>query len=249
MSPKKMTGGARRGGPRPEFFGRVDMPRARRLCFRPVPFLDPHCKRGVKAHVLPFLWQGTTGWFELLLHCGKPAAAAPAAAQKKPGKQILWIVGLGALLLAVVGAFVSQWNKPTSGKRDSVPAAPPGHAQVPSSTDLFLGQIVVKAGSYVSHTFTVEPGMVNFHVVGRFNASGGSENDIQAVLVNEDEFQNWINGQQAKAFYSTEQITHDLLDVGPLAAGRYVFAFSNKFSESIDKHVFAEIEGQWTAQK
>jgi hypothetical protein len=183
------------------------------------------------------------------LHCGKPTAAAPAAAQKKPGTQILWIVGLGALLLVVVGAFVSQLKKPTSGKPDLVAPAPPGHAQVPSRTDLFMGQIVVKAGSYVSHTFTVQPDMVNFHVVGRFDTSGGSENDIQAVLVDEDEFQNWINGRQAKAFYSTEQVTHRTLDVGPLAAGRYVFAFSNKFSESTDKYVFAQIEAQWMPRK
>jgi hypothetical protein len=183
------------------------------------------------------------------LHCGKPTGAAPVAARKKPGTQILWIAGLGALLLVVVGTFVSQLNKSTSGKPHAVLPAPPGHAQVPSTTNLFLGEFVVKAGSYVSHTFTVQPDMVNFHVVGRFDASGGSENDVQAVLVNEDEFQNWINGQQAKAFYSTEQVTHRTLDVGPLAAGRYVFAFSNKFSESTDKNVFAEIEGQWTAQK
>jgi hypothetical protein len=183
------------------------------------------------------------------LQCGKPTAAAPAAAQKKPGTQILWIVGLGALLLVVVGAFVSQLKKPTSGKPDLVAPAPLGHAQVPSRTDLFMGQFVVKAGSYVTNTFTVQPDMVNFHVVGRFDTSGGSENDIQAVLVDEDEFQNWISGQPAKAFYSTEQVTNDTLDVGPLAAGRYVFAFSNKFSESTDKYVFAQIEAQWMPRK
>jgi hypothetical protein len=108
---------------------------------------------------------------------------------------------------------------------------------------------VVKAGSYVTNTFTVQPGMVNFHVVGHFNASGGTGNDIQAVLVDEDEFQNWINGHQAKAFYSTQQITNGKLDVGPLAAGRYVRAFSNKFSAFTDKYVFAEVEAQWMARR
>jgi len=121
-------------------------------------------------------------------------------------------------------------------------------APVPMSNKLFTGQIIVNAGNYVANTFTVEPGMQNFHVVGHFTASGGLTNDIQAVLTTDDEFQNWINAHEAKVFYSTQPTTTGKLDVGPLAPGRYVMAFSNK-SGLVQRQVFAEIEADWVARR
>jgi hypothetical protein len=188
------------------------------------------------------------------LQCGKPTAltqGAPAQVQKKPGLAPLQLVGaaLGLLLVAMLFIrFLNQPNTPPSGRPAYTPPVQ-GPVLVPASTKLFTGQIVVKAGGYVTNTFTVEPGMVNFHVVGQFNASGGTGNDIQAVLTDEGEFQNWINGHQAKAFYSTEKITNGKMDIGPLAAGRYVVAFSNKFSTFTDKYVFAEVEARWSARQ
>ena len=117
------------------------------------------------------------------------------------------------------------------------------------SSKPFTGQTVVKAGGYVQNASTVEPRMQNFHVVGHFNASGGTGNDIQVVLADEGEFQNWINGHQARVFYSTDKITDGKMDVGPLAPGRHVMAFSNKFSVFADKYVFTEIEANWMVQR
>jgi hypothetical protein len=121
-------------------------------------------------------------------------------------------------------------------------------AVVPMTNKLFTGQTIVKAGGTVLNTFTVEPGMQNFHVVGQFNASGGLTSDIQAVLADESEFQNWVNGHQAKTYYSSELTTTGKLDVGALAPGRYVMAFSNK-AGLVDRQVFAEIEARWTIQR
>jgi hypothetical protein len=48
--------------------------------------------------------------------------------------------------------------------------------------------------------------MHNVRVVGRFTAAGGgfvSRNDIRAVITDEDDFENWKNGHQAKALYAT----------------------------------------------
>lgn len=103
------------------------------------------------------------------------------------------------------------------------------------SAKLFSGQMVVKAGGYVTNQVTVDPKMKNFRIVGQLNASGRTGNDIQVVLADEDEFQNWINGHEAHVFYSTEKITTGKLDAGALGPGRYVLAFSNRFSTFTDK--------------
>ena len=39
---------------------------------------------------------------------------------------------------------------------------------------------------------------------GTFTAAGASGNDISAVIASEAEFANWINGHEAKVFWSTQ---------------------------------------------
>jgi hypothetical protein len=184
------------------------------------------------------------------LHCGKPTADTAQAPQKNAGGTTLRVIGIALLVLVLAPMLWIKFNSPTTSSQ--LPYKPPVAPQpvfVPMSTNLFTGQTVVRAGGYVTNSFTVEPGMQNFRVVGKFNASGGTGNDIQVVLADEDEFQNWINGHEAKVFYSTEKITTGKLDVGALSPGRYVLALSNRFSVFTDKQVFAEIDARWTAQR
>lgn len=192
------------------------------------------------------------------LQCGKPTGApaapatTPATGQKRSGISSAQLLGIAILLVLAAAYFVRALERSnTPAPSAFASSATPVHTPVlvPASTKLFTGQIVVKAGGNVTNTFTVEPGMQNFHVIGQFNASGGSGNDIQAVLADEGEFQNWINGHQARTFYSTEKITNGKLDVGPLGPGRYVIAFSNRFSAFTDKYVFAEVEARWVTQR
>jgi hypothetical protein len=185
-------------------------------------------------------------------HCGKPTAAtqgaAPATAQKKSGVPPLQLIGIVILFCLVVMGGIRVLTSPSVSTPAPTPPAP-APVFVPMSTKLFTGQMVVKAGGYVTNKFTVQAGMLNFRVSGQFNASGGTGNDIQVVLADEDEFENWRNGHQAKVFYSTEKITTGKLDVGALPPGRYVLALSNMFSTFTDKYVFAEIEAHWTVQR
>jgi hypothetical protein len=109
--------------------------------------------------------------------------------------------------------------------------------------------VTVKAGEHVTSKILVAPGMQNFRVTGSFSTSGGSGNDIQAVLADEAEFGNWINGHKANVFYSTGQITNGKINVGPLDPGTYVLALSNEFSLLSDKNVSAEIEASWMARQ
>jgi hypothetical protein len=79
-------------------------------------------------------------------------------------------------------------------------------------------------------------------VTGNFNASGGSGNDIQAVIADEENYTNWINGHQAQAFWTTQgrQTTGNI--EARLKPGMYYLAFSNKFSAFTEKQVFLDVD-------
>ena len=113
----------------------------------------------------------------------------------------------------------------------------------PVMTTIFSGDVTVKAGKYQSWTINVDPGsMQNVHVWGSFHASGGSGNDIQAVVAEQSEFENWINGHEAKVHYSTGKVTNGQFNVWLNQGGTYILAFSNTYSTFTDKDVSAEVK-------
>jgi hypothetical protein len=101
---------------------------------------------------------------------------------------------------------------------------------------------MVQAKGYVQYRFTITPEMVEPTVTGTFNASGGSGNDIMAVITDDTNYTNWINGHQAKVFWGTQgQQTTGNFEV-TLRPGLYYLAFSNKFSTIASKQVFLEVD-------
>jgi hypothetical protein len=171
-----------------------------------------------------------------------------ATAAKRPNR-IPWIVGIGAVL--IIGTFVltNSRSQPKTGddglpaaQAASTPAPVPKTRYVPVSQKIATGQIVVKANGYVQYRITITPEMVEPTVTGSFNASGGSGNDIAAVIADETNYTNWINGHQAQVFWSTQgkQTTGSI--ESRLQPGMYYLAFSNKFSAFTDKQVFLEVD-------
>lgn len=192
---------------------------------------------------------------QFCLKCGHTLTTNTAApmqpTQKKSGFSALGIIGAVVVLLAIVVLWTRNRTPliPSNSPFGASPTAPaPAPVIVPMSTKLFTGQTIINAGQYVTKTITVEPGMQGFRVTGSFNASGGLTNDIQAVISDEAEFQNWINGHQAKVFYSSGPITHGTVEVGPLAPGRYIMGFSNT-KGLVGRQVFAEVDARWTVQR
>ncbi len=79
--------------------------------------------------------------------------------------------------------------------------------------------------------------MRNATIKGSFTASGGSGNDIAAIIASEDDYTNWSNGHQAKAYWSTQgKQTTGSFDVR-LGPGTYYLALNNRFSTFSDKYV------------
>ena len=161
---------------------------------------------------------------------------------------VLWIVGIGVVL--IIGAFIltNRRSQPKSAdggpavQADSRPAPVPKTRYVPASEKVATGQIVVKAQGYVQYRLMITPEMVEPTVTGTFNASGGTGNDIQAAIADEENYTNWINGHQAQVLWGTQgRQTTGNLEVR-LQPGMYYLVFSNKFSEFTDKQVFLDVD-------
>ena len=91
--------------------------------------------------------------------------------------------------------------------------------------------------------------MINVRVVGRFNVAGGSGNDIEAIITDEDDFENWKNGHPARTLYSTGgKTTVGNIDVAVPATGTYYLGFNNRFSAFADKFVDGNVELRYTAR-
>ena len=175
-----------------------------------------------------------------------PQQYAPAPVETP--NRIPWILGIGAVLIA--GAVLLTNNlsqsKPTSeggapeARAASAPAPVAKTRYVPATEKIATGQIIVKAQGYVQYRFVITPEMVEPTVTGNFNASGGSGNDIAAVIADEMNYTNWINGHQSQVFWSTQgKETTGSFELR-LKPGLYYLAFSNKFSAFTDKQVFLE---------
>jgi len=192
------------------------------------------------------------------LHCGKEipdqstfcmaCGKAIAATSKKPSAWVL--VCAVALLLIVVAAGLKYFVDRRPASFDSNPAseapvsnAPTQPVYVPRAEKLTSGQVTVRAREVYSVRFKVDTSTMNdVRVVGSFRASGGSGNDIEAAIADEDNFENWKNGHEARGPYSSGKTTVGSIDVPIPVSGTYFLGFSNRFSAVSAKFVYADIE-------
>jgi hypothetical protein len=87
--------------------------------------------------------------------------------------------------------------------------------------------------------------MRDVRVVGRFEAAGGSGNDIQAVLADGDNFENWKNGHAARVLYGTDKTTVGSIDVPIVSSGTYYLGLNNRFALLSAKTVSGAIDLQY----
>jgi hypothetical protein len=172
----------------------------------------------------------------------------PGAPIKKPNR-IGWILGIVAVLIAATLIWSNSSRlKPSdnvaapAADAASKPTPVPKTRKVPVNLKIATGQIIVTKNGYVQYRITITPEMVEPVVTGSFNASGGTGNDITAVIADETNYTNWINGHQARVFWGTpgKQTTGNF-EVR-LAPGMYYLVFSNKFSAFTDKQVFLDVD-------
>lgn len=172
-----------------------------------------------------------------------PASTPRAQEPVQRKSHVGWLLGVLAVVIVVAVILANRTSAPASDSPAAAsPVRTPSVRYVPAIQKIASGQIVVRANGYVQYRFQITPEMRSAHVSGQFNASGGTGNDIEAVIATEAEFTNWVNGHQARVFYSTQgKKTTDTFDVH-LAPGTYYLAFNNRFSAMTAKDVFLEVD-------
>jgi zinc-ribbon domain len=168
--------------------------------------------------------------------CGHALTAAPKpettsykagrTASRNPFLTIV-VVGLGVIVLLVLGGIVAHRSSTRFPKEASTPEVHPQPRQETVTNTAFT----VKAGQYVYYKFPVPPDATNVWIDGNFTASGGSGNDVEVYLFDEDAFVNWQNHHSVRAYYNSGRATQEKIYAGlPPRAGTYYLIFSNTFS-------------------
>lgn len=174
----------------------------------------------------------------------------------QPKRRTSWvaIVGFGVLALIVIGLITGKIRTDATRNRSVADEpAPTGQARqtlyiVPHQDAIIGERLTVKAGDFASRNFTITEQMEDARLVGRFEASGGSGDNIQICVATADEFRNWINGNEAKVFYSRKG-TVDSFNVGTLPPGSYTIGFSNKHAIMFSRDVAANATLHYTTRE
>lgn len=142
-------------------------------------------------------------------------------------------IGVSFVVLIIVG-----------NRSDTSKSSLDFHITTPVAQNVYSGQLKVAAIQCRYWNLTITPTMLNAHLIGSFQASGGLGNDIEVLIAEQAEFQNWLNGHPARTLYSSGKVTAGKIDV-PLSSGSYVLAFNNKFSLLSAKQVTVDISIQY----
>jgi hypothetical protein len=177
------------------------------------------------------------------------AAAAPAP-EKKQSVRPAFILGV-VLVLVALGWLVDHslnqnaaTNSPpkTAGDAQNVSDfynnTPPRPQPQPHTVNIGQGALSVAALHFAFYTLSVPAGAHDVHVQGHFQATGGTGNDIEVFLLNDEQFTNWKNGHATPTYYNSGKTTvGDVQTALPAGVGTYYLVFNNKFSALTAKAV------------
>ena len=154
--------------------------------------------------------------------------------------------GLLAVLVVVLGIallVIHDNLSRTNGKHGHAASAAvqAALAPVPVNLKLISGNMEVDPGQIKWVNFTVPPNAANAKVTGEFHAFGGAGNDIQVVITDPFDFENWKNGHPTNVVYASSKVTNGVISVRNLSPGNYVVAFDNRFSIVSRKEVTGNI--------
>ena len=199
--------------------------------------------------------------------CGTMTGLTYVTSPKPPVPSVPWpwiatIVGIAILLIGVVVLIavivttsiirnneVAKADPPAQPTKNipaanapstrNAPAAPPVEKTPTSEKDKTLivnDQFPVGARAYNDFEFTVN---TPSRVTGGFRAFGGND-DIDAMLVDDDNFAFVHNGLDAKVLYHTGYTSRGKINLN-LSPGRYHLVFDNRKALLTGKSVAAEI--------
>lgn len=146
----------------------------------------------------------------------------------------------GMLVTTVVVLAVSACGGSKAPIQASTPPPPPLVQQLLDT--IVQTTFAVPARAFKPIEVVVSAAMSNPRLEGSFTASGAN-NDIEVLLLDELQFNNWQNRLQFRAAYTSGRVTADKLRIElPSEPGKYFLVFSNRFSLFSTKSVNADLK-------
>jgi len=183
------------------------------------------------------------------LACGKPTgniSREPNDASKATkrradfGVVVLVVLAIAVLLIFAIPKMAHQSSEPTM-EFITTARHHASFVSIPHEQTVFSGSVAVNPHNMYFFIFTVKARMKKVRLSGKFQAVGGTRNDVQAVVCSEEDFVNFRNGHQVPVFYNSGKATVGDIDASlPEGEGKYVLAFSNAFSPLSGKTVNGE---------
>jgi hypothetical protein len=172
--------------------------------------------------------------------CATPLKAVPS--KVNPVNRWAGIITLVALILAIPLVVILAMNAQRNSRRverqkqmlQQAAGLPPQVVQNTFPTSHVLpitnGAATVRAAAYSWYTFVVPTGASTVAVVGHFSATGGSGNDIECYILDEDGLTNIKNGHAAKAYFNSGKVTQAKIGAVLPLPGTYYLVLDNRFS-------------------
>jgi hypothetical protein len=165
--------------------------------------------------------------------------AQPLTAQSKPAaSSTRWPLFVLLAFVLVVLALVVQRNLIRAERQQAAirhamgvpPQATPALFPTSHVLQITNGAAAVKAGALSWYTFVVPAGATTVAVNGHFSATGGSGNDIECYIVDDDGLTNLKNGHQARAYFNSGKVTEAKIGAVLAMPGTYYLVLDNRFS-------------------
>ncbi len=154
--------------------------------------------------------------------CGKRIGAPKTAARAGfvVALLLVFFIGLGSVVLFL------RADKARANMQSNDPNAP----QLRLYTESIDTAFTIPQLRHKAYKFAIPAGVNSGTVQGHFSATGGSHNDIEVWLMNDDGFVNWQNKHSVTPIYNSGRVTQGTLNVSLPGAGTYYLVFNNQFS-------------------
>jgi hypothetical protein len=166
--------------------------------------------------------------------CAAPLAA-PSQTVAVKSRIPTWLVIVLVLGLAYIGVAVWNITQENDRLRRNASTAPPVVTYEPPrpqlhSVNLTNGASTVNASSFSWYTFNVPVGANSVAISGHFSATGGSGNDIECYILDEDGLANLKNGHPSSTYFNSGKVTQARIGAANLPPGTYYIVLDNRFS-------------------
>lgn len=178
--------------------------------------------------------------------CSQCAAPLAESGQKVIVKSKIptWLSALLLLVLLVMVMAIRsvvQENERLKRNARNITASAANPVEPPRPQPHFVnltdGAATVNASSFAWYTFVVPEGANTVAVNGHFSATGGSGNDLECYIIDEDGFVNFKNGHETRTYYNSGKVTQAKIGTANLPPGTYYLVFDNRFSVLTPKAV------------